>query len=103
VSSTLSKLIFETQKLLATRLSRIEPFLKATACMNRQYRELYAYCEIYKTLFPEDREFNDFLDKIVKPALQKLGHAAWLRDIITDMGLKIGTQTTTMVDLGEEE
>jgi hypothetical protein len=85
-------MLFETTRLLAFKLSVKDPFFQLTACMDVEDREYIAYCEIYKLLFPEDAEFNEFLDKTVIPAFQRLGNARWMRDIVTDLGLKVGME-----------
>ena len=82
-------MLFQTYKLLSTDVAKIEPFLKNTACMAKEYREMYAYCEIYMEVNPEDKEFNEFLKKMQK-AIQKLGMANWERTELSDLGLKRG-------------
>ncbi len=93
MSQSISRMLFETSKLLAYRLAKKDSFFEKTACMDLETRELIAYCEMYKILFPEDKTFNEFLDKVIIPAFQRLGNARWLRTEITDLGLKVGTET----------
>ena len=98
MSQSLSKMIFETTRLLAFKLANKDAFFEKTACMDVEDREYIAYCEIYKLLFPNDAEFNGFLDKVVIPAFQRIGNARWMRTEITDLGLKVGMKYET-VDL----
>jgi hypothetical protein len=98
MSQSLSKMIFETTRLLAFKLANKDAFFEKTACMDVEDREYIAYCEIYKLLFPNDKEFNGFLDNVVIPAFQRIGNARWMRTEITDLGLKVGMKYQT-VDL----
>lgn len=92
MSSSLSKLIFETARLLAFKLAAQDKFFRLTACMDMENRENIAYCEIYKIMFPQDKELIAFIDKVIIPAFQRIGNARWLRTEITDLGLIIGEE-----------
>lgn len=91
--SSLDKILFAEIKLLSKQVSSREPFFQQIACLGKEEAEMIAYCEIYKMMFPEDKEFNSFLDKIVIPAFKKLGMVSWRRDTLTEMGLKLGQKT----------
>lgn len=88
--SLMAKRFFREYKLIASQVGIEVKFLKDTSCMNPEAREYIACCEIYALLFPENKEFNKFLTKKMIPSLELLGHAHWNRDILTDMGLRIG-------------
>jgi len=89
-------MIFETTRLLAYKLASKDAFFSLTACMDMEDREYIAYCEIYKLLFPKDKEFNVFLNNVVIPAFQRIGNARWMRTEITDLGLKVGMKYETV-------
>lgn len=90
MSQSLSKLIFETQRLLSAKIGSQYPFYKETACLDMEVREYLAYCEIIKIFFPNNKRLTDFIDNKLKPSLEKLGIARWGRTEITDLGFKIG-------------
>ena len=90
MSQSLSKLIFETQRLLSAKIGAQYPFYKETACLDAEIREFLAYCEIVKIFFPDNKRLIDFIDRKVKPSLEKIGIARWGRTEITDLGFKVG-------------
>ena len=96
MSQSLSKLIFETQRLLSTRIGAQYPFYKKTACLDDDIRELIAYCEIVKIFVPNNPRLKKLIDEKLVPALETLGVARWKRTEITDLGLKIGYESSTV-------
>lgn len=85
----MAKRIFQEYQLVASQVGNIVDFLKDTSCMNPESREYIACCKIYALLFPEGKDFNEFLEKKMIPSLELLGFAQWNRDILTDMGLRV--------------
>jgi hypothetical protein len=94
MSQSLSKLIFETQRLLSAKIGAKYPFYRETACMDAQFREYLAYCEIIKLFFPDNKRLIDLIDKKLIPALEYIGVARWDRTEITDLGFKVGQERT---------
>ena len=94
MSQSLSKLIFETQRLLSATIGAQHPFYRQTACMDAEYREYLAYCEIIKLFYPNNKRLTELLDKKLIPALEKIGIARWTRTEITDLGFKVGQERT---------
>lgn len=90
----MAKRFFREYKLVASEVGAAINFLKETSCMNPEERGYIACCKIFTLLFPENKEFNDFLEKKMVPSLEYLGFAQWNRDILTDMGLRISKKTT---------
>jgi len=90
--SALDKILFAEIKLLSKQVSTREPFFQKIACLGEEEAMMIAYCEIYKLFFPEDKEFIKFLDEKVIPALKKIGMVRWKRDVLTEMGLKLGME-----------
>lgn len=88
--SSLDKILFAEIKLLSKQVSSREPFFQQIACLGKEEARKIVYCEFYKKLFPEDNEFIKFLDDIVIPYFKMLGMVEWNRDILTEMGLKLG-------------
>jgi predicted RNA-binding protein len=95
MSQSLSKLIFETQRLLSAKIGAEYPFYKKTACLDDEIRELIAYCEIVK-IFINNERLRKLIDEKLVPALEKIGIARWKRTEITDLGLKIGYESSTV-------
>jgi hypothetical protein len=91
--SALDKILFAEIKLLSKQISTREPFFRQIACLGKAEARKIVYCEIYKLLFPEDKEFNKFLAEKVIPAFKMLGMVSWNRDVLTEMGLKLGQKT----------
>jgi len=94
MSQSLSKLIFETQRLLSAKIGAKHPFYRETACMDMEYREYLAYCEIIKLFFPENKRLIELIDKKLIPSLEYIGVARWGRTEITDLGFKVGQERT---------
>ncbi|MEM5867575.1 MAG: hypothetical protein QXG39_06615 [Candidatus Aenigmatarchaeota archaeon] len=90
MSQSLSRLIFETQRLLSAKIGAQYPFYKETACLDSEIREYLAYCEIIKIFFPNNKRLIEFIDTKLKPSLEKIGIARWARTEITDLGFKVG-------------
>lgn len=91
MSSTLmAKRYFRDYKLIASKVGVKIPFLKQTSCMSSQKRTEIAACQAFREHFSQDPEFNAFLKDVAEPTLAKLGFAEWPRDILTDMGLRVG-------------
>lgn len=57
--------------------------------MTVEYREYIAMLEILKILDPNDKEFNEAIDKVFIPILQRLGQSEWNPDIITHLAMKM--------------
>lgn len=96
MSQSLSKLIFETQRLLSAKIGAKYPFYSKTACIDGEIAEFIAYCEIIKIFFPNKKHLIKFVDDKLVPALEKLGIARWSRSEITDLGLKVGLEQQTI-------
>jgi hypothetical protein len=74
---------------MGERVGKLIEFLRTTACVHVEERELIGWVEVYKKLFPEDKEFNEWLDKVVIPSFVTLGQGKWYRDTITDLALAL--------------
>lgn len=74
---------------MGERVGRIIKFLQSTACVHVEERELLAWLEMYKKLFPEDKEFIVWLDERAIPSFVILGQGRWYRDTITDLALAL--------------
>ncbi len=74
---------------MSQKVGGIIPFLKDTACVHLEQREMIAYCDAFIILFPEQKGFNRFLEKKATPALLRIGLGRWYRDQITDLGLAL--------------
>jgi len=96
MSQSLSKLIFETQKLLSNKIGVEYPFYKRTACLEAQFREYIAYCEIIKLFNPSNKRLIKFIDDKLIPTLEYLGMARWQRTEVTDLGFKVSSQATSI-------
>ena len=79
--------MWKEYRAMSTRVGKIIPFLQQTACMNREEREIIAWCKVFKILFPQVEDFNKFLEEKAIPAMIVLGQANWERDVVTDLGL----------------
>jgi len=90
------KYMYEEMRLLSRKVSGKEPFYQEIAALEINYAEAIAFCHSYKILFPEDKEFNKFLDEKMIPILKRIGMATWPRDVLTDMGLKMGEAQSSM-------
>ncbi len=88
--SSLDKILFAEIRLLSKQVSTREQFFQEIACLGKKEAEVIAYCRIYQMMFPEDAEFNKFLDDVVIPAFKMLGMVSWERGELTEMGLKLG-------------
>lgn len=93
---------------MAEKVGRIKAFefMRDTACVHIDEREVIAWCQVYKLINPEDKDFNDFLEKVAIPSLTKVGRSRWFRDQLTDLALalamrKRGTQTEDTKDILE--
>lgn len=74
---------------MGERVGKLIPFLKQTACIHLNERELIAWLKIYALLNPQEIEFNKWLEKTAIPAFQYLGWGNWYRDTITDLALAL--------------
>lgn len=75
---------------LSQKVAEIEPFYNLTACLNPEERELIGFCKAYSIMFPEDKDFNMFLEEKITPMLKAIGISKWPRGEITDLGLRLG-------------
>lgn len=80
-------ILFEKEGAMGIKVGKLIGFLKDTACMNREEREIIGLLEYMKELFKNDKNFSKFIDQIVKPFFVKQGHAKWKRDVVTDLAL----------------
>ncbi len=92
MSTAIEKILFAELRLLSKQVSKEEPFFREISCLGKEEAEMIAYCHIYMDFFPEDEEMKLFLEKFVIPAFKKLGMVHWNRDILTEMGLKLGAK-----------
>jgi len=67
-------------------------FMRETACVHVQEREMLAFIEAYPLICPKDKTFIKFLKEVIKPVLMKIGRARWYRDTITDLGFALSTK-----------
>jgi len=93
---------------MSEKAGRTMPFMKETACVHVEEREMLAWIQAYPLISPEDKDFIEFLEKVVKPVLLKVGRARWYRDTITDLGFALAsrektTQTQDAKDILKEE
>lgn len=79
---------------MAEKVGRIKEFafMKETAMVHIEEREIIAWCYIYELINPEDKEFIDYLKKTVIPALTKLGRSRWYRDTLTDLAFALSAR-----------
>jgi len=87
------KEMWETYRAMSVDVGRGNEFLKNTACMNQEFRIALADCETIKELFKEDKEFVNFMNEVVIPFFEKQGWAHWGRDVVTDLGFALATQS----------
>lgn len=83
---------------MSEKAGRYLPFMKETACVHVEEREMIAWIKAYPLICPIDKNFNKFLMEVVNPVLMKVGRARWYRDTITDLGFALasrGKDTTT--------
>lgn len=78
---------------MGEQVGKILHSLKDTACIHFEEREAIAIMRMYMKMFPEDKEFNDFLEKFAIPAFKELGYGRWYRDVITDLALALSGKT----------
>ena len=78
------------------------PFMRETACVHVNEREILAYIEAYPFLCPNDKKFIEFLEETVKPIMMKIGRAKWYRDTITDLGFALSSKESA-VDKRDED
>jgi len=77
---------------MSEKAGRTMPFMKETACVHVEERELIAWIEAYPMISPEDKDFNEWLQKVAKPVLMRVGRARWYRDTITDLGFALASR-----------
>jgi len=77
---------------MSEKAGRTMPFMKETACVHVEEREMLAWIQAYPLISPEDNDFIEFLEKVVKPVLMKVGRARWYRDTITDLGFALASR-----------
>ena len=88
---SLDKILFYELRLLSRKVAEKDPFFKQIACLGKEEGRYIVYCRAFKRM-NDDEEFNKFLDKIVIPFLRELGMVNWQRDVITEMGLRLGEE-----------
>jgi hypothetical protein len=87
---SLDKILFSELKLLSKQVSTKEPFFREIACLGKEEAEFIAFCHIIKLFIPNDKELHKFLDETIIPSFKMLGMVTWNRDVLTEMGLKLG-------------
>jgi len=80
---------------MSEKVGKLLKFMQETACVHVQEREMIAMCEVYGLINPDDKEFNEYLEKVIKPSLIKVGQSRWYRDTITDLGFALSARDTT--------
>lgn len=85
----------KTKIAMGERVGAIEQFLfmQETAMVHLNERELIAWCKAYPLICPEDKDFNEFLEKVGIPVLTLVGRGKWYRDTITDLSLALSAKT----------
>jgi hypothetical protein len=78
---------------MGERVGKLVPFLKDTACVHVNERELIGNVRAFQVLLddtdPESKEFKDWLTQKAIPALTYIGLGKWYRDTITDLALAL--------------
>jgi len=82
---------------MGERVGALEQFslLRQTACVHLNEREIIGYCHAFKKLFPDAKDFNQFLEGKAIPALIDIGLGRWYRDQITDLSLALSGKKKT--------
>jgi len=91
--------------LLSQHIASLKPygvFLSELACMNKEEREIIGYIKGYTVLYPEDKDFNKFLERVIV-LLKYIGLSKWGRTELTDLGLMIGEKLSSSIELDEKE
>ena len=88
---SLDKILFYQLRLLSRKIAEKEPFFKIIATLGKEEGRYIVYCRAFKRI-NDDKEFNEFLDKYVIPFFKEMGMVNWERDVITEMGLKLGEE-----------
>jgi len=76
---------------MSEKAGRKLPFMRETACVHVQEREILAFIEAYPLICPKDKNFIKYLDETVKPVMLKIGRSRWYRDTITDLGFALAS------------
>jgi len=87
VPKDFSNILFEKEGAMSIKVGRLIGILQKTACMNSDERTVIGYLEFLKILFKSDKNFIEFIDKVILPFIEFQGHARWKRDVVTDLGL----------------
>lgn len=88
-----SKELFRWSTYLGQQVAEKHPMLKQTACMSLKWREIIAYLEVIKLLNKNrDKKLIKQIDKVLIPAVQKIGQAEWPRDTLTDLAMRLGSK-----------
>jgi len=77
---------------MSEKAGRNLPFMKETACVHVEEREMIAWVESYGLICPTDKKFKAWLEKVAKPVLMKVGRSRWYRDTITDLGFALASK-----------
>lgn len=77
---------------MGERVGKILESLQETACVHMEERESIATIKMFAKLFEKDadkdiKDFIEYLQTSVIPALKELGYGRWYRDVITDLAL----------------
>lgn len=84
--------LWENYRTMSYDVGRKVPIFRETACMSPLEREVYGALEAFKIFIGENpsseklKQFLKVIDKKLKPMVQKMGQAQWLRDVVTDLG-----------------
>jgi hypothetical protein len=78
--------------MLSQHVGEKETLLSDTACMSPRMRKVYALLAVAEKRSKRPKMKEKIQE--AKEIIQALGYAEWLRDIISDMGLKLPTKET---------
>lgn len=85
---------FEVEHYLGNMIGKKDPYLKAIACMSKDWREIRSYLEL---LFILDKLKKTKLTKeqknklkIICEAVERLGQAPFQMDVVSHLAMKIG-------------
>ena len=88
----------EAVNLFSKFVAQEEDFLRLTACLNPEEREIIGYCKAYK-IFSGKTPFTEFLEKKVIPAFVIIGMSRWDRSELSDLGFKIADSDSVSMSL----
>jgi len=89
------------RKLLGSRLPAINPAYAELACLGPKQRKAIAALNAFQKLFPEKKLFKKFTIEQVKEALEQIGIANWVADLLTELAAKT-SRKQPVIDASKE-